>query len=121
MLFRGVDFLLFFVAGVAGCIVAFITFYSTHPCTSCNWNILWLHPLHLVAAMFFLLKNAHSFRHWYHLINFAVLILFLGAITIWNRQDVPATALPMPACLALRSMAWFRAERKERKERKKNR
>jgi hypothetical protein len=111
ILFRSVDFLLFFAAGTAGCIVAFIAFCSTHPCTSDNWNILWLHPLHLAAAVLFMLKKAHSFRYWYHLINFAALTLFLAVVWIWKPQYFPVTVSPAVLCLMARSVVWIRAER----------
>lgn len=75
--FPFLDFLLFFAAGIAGCIVAFISFISSHPCTFPNLNIVWLHPLHLAAAIFFLINSGQKFKYWYHLINFVVLTILL--------------------------------------------
>lgn len=42
--------LYFLVAGVAGCIVTFLVFFSEHEATSPNMMLLWLNPLQLVIA-----------------------------------------------------------------------
>ena len=44
-------FLYSLVAGIAGCIVAFLVFFSEHEATSPNLLIFWLNPLQLVVAM----------------------------------------------------------------------
>ncbi len=43
-------FLYFLAAGIAGCIVTFLVFFSEHEATSPNVLILWLNPLQLVIA-----------------------------------------------------------------------
>ena len=73
------DTLLFAVAGIAGCIIFFLMFFSTHPCTNPNWNIIWLNPLQLLFAFFFLIKLLSKYVYYYHFINFAALILLLLA------------------------------------------
>ena len=42
--------LYFLVAGVAGCIVTFLVFFSEHEATSPNMMLFWLNPLQLVIA-----------------------------------------------------------------------
>ena len=42
--FRIVDCLLFLIAGIAGIVLFFLSFVSTHPCVCPNWNIIWLQP-----------------------------------------------------------------------------
>lgn len=44
-------FIYFLVAGIAGCIVAFLVFCSEHEATSPNVLILWLNPLQLLVAI----------------------------------------------------------------------
>ncbi len=73
------DTFLFAVAGIAGCIIFFLMFFSTHPCTNPNWNIIWLNPLQLLFAFFFLIKLLSKYVYYYHFINFAALILLLLA------------------------------------------
>ncbi len=103
-MFRGLDTLLFSTAGIAGCIVCFICFVSTHPCTSWNYNVLWLHPLHLVGAIFFPIKSCKKFTDWYHLINFVVLTIFLATL-YFIPQSIPGAAIVLAVCLWMRSGA----------------
>lgn len=48
---RWLDAMLLTVLGLLGCLLCFLVFVSTHEATSPNWNLLWLNPLHLVAAV----------------------------------------------------------------------
>ncbi|NDW09077.1 DUF4105 domain-containing protein [Dysgonomonas sp. 520] len=72
-------FLLFFVAGIAGCVIFFLMFFSEHPATNPNWNIIWLNPLQLIFSLFFFFKFSSKVIYYYHFINFAALSLFLLA------------------------------------------
>ncbi|WP_163264738.1 DUF4105 domain-containing protein [Dysgonomonas sp. 216] len=71
------DVLLFGVAGVAGCIIFFLMFFSEHPATYPNWNIIWLNPMQLLLAPLFFVKKLSKYISYYHFINFALLSLFL--------------------------------------------
>lgn len=106
--FRWLDILLFGVAGIAGCIVFFISFVSVHPCTWPNWNIVWLHPFHLVAIVLFLVKKLNKVALSYHFINFAALTLFVLAWSLLP-QHMNTAALFLVLSLWLRSgMAIYR-------------
>jgi len=80
------DVALFFVAGIAGCIIAFMVFVSEHPCTGSNWNLVWLNPLQLVFAFLFLVKRCAKCVYYYHFINFALLSLFLVCLALIPQQ-----------------------------------
>ncbi len=73
------DTLLFLTAGIAGCIIFFLMYFSVHPCTNPNWNLVWLNPLQLIFALLFLIKSFSKVVYIYHFINFAVLIVFVLA------------------------------------------
>lgn len=47
----GIDFALFFAAGTAGCILAFLALFSQHPAVSPNYLLFVFHPLHLSACL----------------------------------------------------------------------
>lgn len=51
----------FFVMGIVGVLIAFLVFVSTHECTSPNFNLLWVNPLHLVVAGIFATGAANGF------------------------------------------------------------
>lgn len=40
----------FLLAGIAGCIISFLVFFSEHEATSPNWLLIWLNPLQLIPA-----------------------------------------------------------------------
>ncbi|MBR3519700.1 MAG: DUF4105 domain-containing protein [Paludibacteraceae bacterium] len=42
--------ILFLAMGLAGVLIFFLTFFSTHECTFPNFNLMWVNPLHLVVA-----------------------------------------------------------------------
>ncbi len=62
---RGFGGLCLLVAGALGWLVFYLTFFSTHECTSPNFNLLWLNPLHWVTTviLFFGLRGNFS-RVW---------------------------------------------------------
>ena len=47
---RAYGTVLFLAMGLAGVLIFFLTFFSTHECTSPNFNLMWVNPLHLVVA-----------------------------------------------------------------------
>jgi hypothetical protein len=104
--FKGFFAPLFFIAGAAGCLVAFVTLFSYHPCTSPNWNLLWLHPFHLIAFAGYFFKKPCRFISWYHWINFVLLCgLLLGRH--WIPQVLNTADIPFILCLGLASGSWL--------------
>ena len=51
--YKGFDIGLFGLAGLAGCVLFFLAFFSVHPCTWPNYSLLWLHPFHLIGVILF--------------------------------------------------------------------
>jgi hypothetical protein len=99
--------LLFTVAGAAGCVLAFMAAFSSHPCLWPNWNLLWLHPLHLLAAIgsvgrFFPRVVLRS----YHTVN---VVLLCSLLLLWNAipQALHPANVPFILCLALASGYWI--------------
>ncbi|MDR0769558.1 MAG: DUF4105 domain-containing protein [Dysgonamonadaceae bacterium] len=92
--------LLFLFAALAGCIIAAFVFLSDHPCTSPNWNMLWLHPLHLIGFVGFLYKKQYAVFRWYHGINFTLLSGFLLG-WYWIPQALNIAFIPLIGCLWL--------------------
>jgi hypothetical protein len=100
--FRLIDSLLFIVAGTAGSIIFFLSFFSVHPGMFPNINIIWLHPLHLLGAVFFSLKKFKKPAFWYHFINFAVIFAMCVA-WFFIPQHFNIAFIPLTAILLLRS------------------
>jgi len=51
MIFRAIYSIWFALLGLAGCIIAFLVFISSHEASSPNLLLLWLNPLQLVIAL----------------------------------------------------------------------
>lgn len=106
---RWYDTLLFTIAGLAGCIIFFVEFISTHEAVLPNYNILWLHPLLLVLAILPWRKKAVKSLRWSHLINLA-LIGTMIVVWISGLQVANAAFYPLVASLALRSIVNVRKQ-----------
>ncbi|MDR0412886.1 MAG: DUF4105 domain-containing protein [Dysgonamonadaceae bacterium] len=98
-LFGGFFAPLFFLAGAAGCLVGFTALFSEHPCTSPNWNLLWLHPFHWIAFAGYFLKKKPFFLG-FHAINLALLLAVLAGWR-WIPQALNPANIPYILCLAV--------------------
>lgn len=100
--FWGIDLVLFFAAGVAGCILAFLALFSQHPAVSPNYLLFVFHPFHLFCLPCMLNKVRKRKRSRYMLAKFIVLTLF---ILLWLviPQRFPLAVLPLALCLLIRS------------------
>lgn len=98
----GLDVFLFTTAGLAGCVIAFLTGFSEHPAVSPNYLIFIFHPLHLLLLPFFIYKERKGRKSYYHLTNCIVLTFF---ILVWpiNPQYFDLAVLPLALCLLIRS------------------
>ncbi|MDR1527704.1 MAG: DUF4105 domain-containing protein [Dysgonamonadaceae bacterium] len=115
---------LFLLAGAAGCLLAFMAAFSYHPCVSPNWNLLWLHPLHLLALADWIRHDQNTVcGGWqiqpvltrtlfgYHAVNFVLLCgLLLG--WRWIPQTLNPATIPFILCLLLASGYWIWINRK---------
>ncbi|SBV90747.1 conserved membrane hypothetical protein [uncultured Dysgonomonas sp.] len=112
---KAFDTILFLIAGIAGCIIFFLMFFSVHPCTNPNWNIIWLNPLQLIVALLFFVKSLSKCIYYYHFINFVALLAFLLA---WNLipQQLETTFIPFILSIGLRSFMNVLQQKKFKKK-----
>jgi hypothetical protein len=97
---------LFLVAGLAGYVVFFLSFFSQHPCVQYNWNLLWLHPIHFIGVAGFFLKKSYSLIRWYHGSNL-LLLSFLLLAGYWIPQQLNPANIPYILCLGIVSGYWI--------------
>ncbi len=100
---RWFDTIFFGFAGLAGCLIFFIEFISTHEATMPNYNILWLNPLILALAILPWIKRGRKLLRWCHMINLA-LIGTMVVVWISGLQAPNMAFIPLVASLALRSI-----------------
>ncbi|MDE6636929.1 MAG: DUF4105 domain-containing protein [Muribaculaceae bacterium] len=87
----------FIVAGIAGCIVAFLVFFSEHEATSPNLLIYWLNPLQLIVGVgiwFKSWKKVMNVMAVYNIVAALVLTILLGVTSIAS-QVVNNAVWPM--------------------------
>lgn len=99
----GVDLVLFAAAGLAGCVLAFLVFFSQHPCMSPNYLLAVFHPLHLLCLPWLVCEVRKGRKSRYLMLNLVVLTLFMALWAVIP-QKIPLEVLPLALCLWLRSL-----------------
>lgn len=100
---RWFDTILFTTGGLAGCILFFLIFFSTHEATSPNINIVWLHPLLLLLAVLPWFKKTRNAARWLHALNALVVALLMLAWP-WQPQVGNIAFFPLMTSLVVRSL-----------------
>lgn len=100
------DFLLYIIYGLAGCLVVYLILISTHEATSPNFNALWLNPVYLIVAVLTLIPAARKAAASGHLI---IAVVTLLTLLFW--WALPQTAnpafFPLIAIPVIRSFSYF--------------
>lgn len=96
------DSLLYGMYGLAGLVLAFLVFVSTHEATSPNWLVLWLNPLALIVPIFIWKKSCNIVVLSYQIANFALLICMIVALPL-SGQSANFAFYPLIAADALRA------------------
>ena len=100
--YRWLDCLLLLLAGLAGCVIAFLAFFSVHPAMWPNVTLLWLHPLHLVGLVLVASKRWKRATYVYHFLTFAALLAAAVGYFIIP-QHANLTFIPLMLTLLIRS------------------
>ncbi|MBU2996557.1 DUF4105 domain-containing protein [Cellulophaga baltica] len=98
---KWLDFIIFFITGIAGLLIVFLWLGTDHKATANNFNFLWTFPLNIVLAFFILKDNLPKWvtTYLYTLIGFLVLAMI---IWIFKVQDFSILILPIVILLAIR-------------------
>ena len=100
----GLDLLVFAIAGIAGCIIAFMVLFSEHPAVSPNYLLLLLHPLHLIF-LYHIVKRVKKLQRSVYLgVNMVVILLFL-AFWALIPQKFPIEIVPLALILLVRCIS----------------
>jgi hypothetical protein len=108
--FRALDFILFMVYGLTGCLLFFLSFISIHPAVFPNFSIIWAHPLHIVFAVSLFIRALRKFVKYYMLINGTLLLLFMLGWNFFPQEFNPAF-FPLVLILCIRSLSGFKQNR----------
>lgn len=99
------DILLFGATGLCGIVIAFLVFFSTHPATSPNFMLVFMHPLHLFLLPLYMYKEAKRRKSYYHIANAAVILMFFALIFVIP-QDFNDAILFLALSLLTRSICY---------------
>ena len=96
------DLILFMLAGIVGCSLAFMSLFSQHPTVSPNYLVFLFQPLHLILLPWFIHKVKKLMRSRYLMALTIELTLF---ILLWAiiPQKIPLAVIPLALCLLTRS------------------
>lgn len=92
-LLNSITFLFFLFTGIVGALIIFLGFFTKHPITAPNWNILWANPLNLIAVWFIFSRHLPRIIQGY----FSLYILLLAiALPVWflAQPAVPLASFP---------------------------
>jgi hypothetical protein len=108
-------------SGLIGCVAFYLTFISMHPMVGENFNLLWLIPLHIIAAVLLWFRSMRKILFFYFILT-ALMILFSFYIYISDIQAINYTFMPIMLTLTIIYTSWInRGSRKFRKKTKKQR
>jgi len=111
-----VDTTLLVLQGLAGCLVAFLFFFSTHPTVGSNWLVWIFNPLPLLG-IYWQIRGARKQNYKaYHLVAALVIAAFLLA-TLFIPQRISIEAVLLALILLIRNMTnmmvWLKLQRKK--------
>ena len=98
----GIDLFLFGIAGVAGCVLAFLAIFSQHPAVSSNYLLFVFHPGHLFLLPYIVYCIRKGKKCWYLVLNLAVLTLFIALFPLIP-QRFDFAVVPLALSLLIRS------------------
>ncbi len=101
------DRVIFGLVGLLGVVIAFQWFGSDHAVMANNYNLIWAHPLHLMAAALLTISRLKGLIRYYFGVN-AVLMLLLLVLWFILPQTLPFPMFPLVAAMALRSSVLYK-------------
>lgn len=101
----GYDMLVMLALGLSGILVCFMFFFSEHPSVDSNWQIWLFNPLPLFCMPWVVWRAIKRQYCLYHLVNMALLVLFL-VFSPWIPQQFSAVTIPLACTLLLRPISY---------------
>lgn len=100
----GFDLVLFGIAGLAGCILAFLALFSAHPAVSSNYLLFVFHPGQLLFLPYIIYCIRKRKKCWYMTLNAIVLTLFIVLFPLIP-QRIDFAVVPLALSLLIRSVS----------------
>lgn len=97
------DVTFFFVMGLLGFVIWFLSFFSVHSLVFPNWNALWLNPLHLLFAILYMVPKWRKYTQWYFCVA-ADMALLSVLISLIVGQFIPPASWPLLLMFVMRAI-----------------
>ena len=110
-IYWGWDILLYGMQGIAGCIIAFLFFFSSHPTVGSNWMLWVLHPLALLFIPWTLFVRRKLKEDYFSWVNAVVLTFFIISFPLIP-QEFNLTILPLALGLLANAVSHVVIKRK---------
>lgn len=107
----GWDVLLYGAQGMAGCVITFLFFFSTHPTVGSNWMLAVLHPLALFFIPWTFFRRKKGVKDYFSMVNTVYLTFFMISIP-FIPQVFNLTILPLGLGLLVNAASHVFATRK---------
>lgn len=107
-----VDVVAYSIVAIAGCIIAFLFFFSVHPTVDSNWLLLWLNPLPLIWLPVLLLTTKKVWKRLIWDINAVVLTVFI-IVALVGTQKFNLSVLPLAFGFWVNALTHYLVYRKE--------
>lgn len=98
---KSLDFIIFLVTGLIGCILFFLWFFSTHSTAPNNFNLLWAFAPNLFIAFLLLKSNQKKWVQKY-MVLLLLFLLIVPILWIAKIQVFPVTVIPLLILLFIR-------------------
>lgn len=95
------DTILYLITGLAGLLIFFFMFFSEHPITGNNLNILWLNPMNVMLALMLWKRSPRKFFFFYNVIYLLLIILYV-VITLFISHGTITAIIPLQLLLFVR-------------------
>lgn len=81
------DVMVYFIYGLVGIFVWYVSLYSIHPAVFPNFNCIWASPFHILFAIVWCIPKIRNYTKWYTYIYSILILLYIITIPI-NPQFV---------------------------------
>jgi hypothetical protein len=95
------DTLLYLITGLGGMLIFFFMFFSEHPITGNNLNILWLNPMNIMLSLMLWKRSPRKFFFFYNVIYLLLMILYV-LVTVFISHSALTAFIPLQLLLFVR-------------------
>jgi len=101
------DVVLFFITGILGSVITYISCFSVHSAVFPNFNLLWLMPTHLLFAIAWMVRPWRNVLKWYFVFTAAMALLGI-LISGISGQQILATTWSLIAIFIARAVFFLK-------------